>query len=91
MSRRRHLADESDHEGEDDDSVWDDGDIDDDGEEPTIDCPHCGAEILELLPQCPHCGMYVSSEAPGRRSGWLTVTAALLLLAIVFGLLLRRG
>lgn len=68
-----------------DDEDWDDPALDDapdDSEtEPTIDCPYCGREMLEVCLQCPSCGMYISKEDLGRekRPWWITLAIILTL------------
>lgn len=71
---------------EQDDDDWDDPALDDDAEdletEPTIDCPHCGQEMLEVCLQCPSCGMYLSKEDLGReKHPWWFTLAIILSLA----------
>jgi hypothetical protein len=73
---------------EQDDDDWDDPASDEDtGDpetEPTIDCPYCGHEMLEVCLQCPSCEMYVSKEDLGRekRPWWITLAIILSLLGI---------
>lgn len=65
-----------------DDDWEDDGD---DGEEPTIPCPHCRREIHEESQCCPYCGNYISEEdAPPQRKPWWIIVGAVLVLWVVF-------
>lgn len=77
-----------DHDDEFDDA-WDgdddiDADEDPDDDEPTIDCPYCGAEMLEDSPRCPACGTYLSKEdaPPRRRPGWIVLGVVICLLLV---------
>lgn len=71
-----------------DDEAWDD-DFDedqpyDDDEPELLVCPECGADVYEDAEQCPSCGMYISPVAAGGgRTVWVTVAAALMVLAIL--------
>ncbi len=74
----------------DDDSYGDD-DASDSGEhedlEPTVPCPYCGFEMLEVCVQCPSCGQYPSNEDSNRnpKPRWIILTAIVCLAAILFG------
>jgi hypothetical protein len=74
---------------EQDDDDWDDRDSDDDTDdletEPTIDCPYCGHEMLEVCIQCPSCEMFLSGEDLGRekRPLWITLASILSLVAVM--------
>jgi hypothetical protein len=70
----------------DDDSYDADDDYDDMPDEPTVECPYCGFEMLEVCVQCPKCGQYPSKEDSLQRSQpmWVVLTAVLTILAIVF-------
>lgn len=76
------------HAEDQDDDDWDAPDFDEENEdletEPTVDCPYCGREILELCVQCPGCGMYLSKEDPGREKHpwWITLAIILSLAAV---------
>ena len=35
--------------------------MDDDPDDYTIACPHCGDEIFDDVEQCPHCRQYLSA------------------------------
>lgn len=66
-------------EGLDEDD-WE-ADSDDDLDDPTIDCPNCGAAIYEDADQCPRCLLYVTREEhrqPAHRP-WIIITAVLCL------------
>jgi len=77
-----------------DDEDWDDPSLDDDADdaetEPTIDCPYCGQEMLEVCPQCPSCEMYISKEDLGRekRPWWITLAIILTLAGMMSWILL---
>ncbi len=60
---------------------WDDDDrhlpqaidLDDDGQDDTIDCPYCGKPVYEDAARCPHCGQWIEggdSPAAERSRGW---------------------
>ena len=53
---------------------------------PTVECPHCKAEVFEDAEQCPRCGNYLSREdTPVRRGGvWLIVMILALLAALIW-------
>lgn len=64
----------------DSDNEWEDGYE----EEPTIDCPHCGAEIHEDSVRCPHCEQYLTQEAlAGGAKPWWVIAGILLCLLLV--------
>jgi len=69
---------------EDEDWGDDESDLDD---EPTITCPHCGAEIYEDSPRCPSCENYLSLEdarpTPTSKPWWVLLGAGLGLLAFL--------
>ena len=73
---------------DDDNDYWDDRGPDDDADdletEPTIDCPYCGREMLEVCVQCPACGMFLSKEDLGRgkHPRWITLAIILSLAAV---------
>ncbi|MCE5267579.1 MAG: zinc-ribbon domain-containing protein [Planctomycetaceae bacterium] len=60
---------------------WDD---EPEGEDATVPCPYCGAEIYEDSVRCPHCGEYISEEdaGQGRKPWWILVGVLLCLGAI---------
>ncbi len=59
-----------------------------DEDEPTVPCPHCGAEIHEDSQQCPRCGEYISEEdsPPSKKPLWISIGALLCLYAIYRGI-----
>lgn len=65
------------------------GDADDDGIEPTVECPHCGSEMLEISHQCPICGEIPSREFRHTTSQprWVVITAAACLGLLLWWLL----
>ena len=73
-------------DGWDDDGDVDFGDDSDDGDEPTIACPHCGREIFEDSPRCPSCERYLSQEdtAAPRKPLWVIATALVCLAAVLW-------
>ncbi len=83
------------HRDEDDDD-WDES-LDDENygddfdTEPTIDCPYCGFEMLEICVQCPSCGKYPSDEDAVTRSQprWVILSALLCLASIFFWFLMQ--
>jgi hypothetical protein len=74
----RHIDDD------DFDDEFDDYGEEDSLDEPTLDCPYCGREILEVLIQCPGCGNYLSKEdtLPRRQAPWIIIAAVLVLAGI---------
>ncbi|MCX7396282.1 MAG: hypothetical protein NT138_01240 [Planctomycetales bacterium] len=88
------YAKEQDDDNWDDRDDWDDSDSDDEQysdddtddleSEPTIDCPYCGREMLEVCVQCPRCGMFLSKEDLGREKHpwWITLAIILSLVAV---------
>jgi hypothetical protein len=65
---------------DDHDDAWDDDSSDN---EPTILCPYCRQEMLEILPQCPHCARYLSEEdRPSTPRPWWVMLGAVLALAV---------
>jgi len=64
-----------------DDETWDNDEVNDN----TVACPHCGQSMYDDAPQCPTCGQYVTS-ADFRKPfpTWLIWVIAL----TIFGLLL---
>jgi endogenous inhibitor of DNA gyrase (YacG/DUF329 family) len=66
-----------------DEDVWDD---DEDDDEPTVPCPHCGHAVYEDSPRCPSCGNYISEEdiAPARKPWWIIFGVLLALLVALW-------
>lgn len=61
-----------------------------DEELPTVDCPHCGREVLEESPRCPHCENYLSREdAPPQPRSWFWGVMMVLALLAAFWWVLR--
>ena len=55
---------------------------------PTDECPHCGEEIYSGTPSCPKCGgAMIEKPRTATQSGWITLTAFLLLFATAWWLL----
>ena len=70
-----HWETDDDFEGDE----FDGDESDELDDEPTIPCPHCGAEIHEEAQRCPHCERYISEEdAPAARKPWWVVLGAIL-------------
>ncbi|HZZ27113.1 MAG TPA: hypothetical protein VFE46_03825 [Pirellulales bacterium] len=70
---------------ENDEEAHDDAQEYFDDDEPTMECPYCGAEILETTPRCPHCERYISEEdSPARKKSWLVILGTGLCLYIVY-------
>jgi hypothetical protein len=79
------LRDEEDDwlEGNPDDE--DDVYPDDEDEEPTIPCPHCGAEIHEDSERCPSCEAYISKQdAPPSPKPWWFIVGVIACLYVVY-------
>jgi predicted nucleic acid-binding Zn ribbon protein len=75
---------EDDNERLDDPEGLDDHDVDDSDSVDTEPCRHCGKQISEYAEVCPYCGNYVSREdAPRRKSPWVVICVAVLLIVIV--------
>ncbi len=75
-----------------DDEDWYDDDDEPDDEE-AARCPECGGSVHSVSDKCPACGYWLS-EADRRamwtgmdKPVWIKVTAAIVLMAIVAGLL----
>jgi predicted amidophosphoribosyltransferase len=68
---------------------WHDDESDD---EPTVPCPECGDPVLEIADRCPACGYWLTETDRQRSSRhaamptWVKLTAAVLLLAMLYGL-----
>jgi hypothetical protein len=64
-----------------------DDDIDDSAgeDDPTIDCPHCGADVYDDAEQCPSCGTYLSKEdAPAQLPPlWILIGVAVCILIVI--------
>jgi predicted nucleic acid-binding Zn ribbon protein len=83
MPRRDTYEDEEDWN---DAADPDESDMDEDDEDgpALVECPYCGAEVLEDVAQCPRCGNFMSEEdAPRRRPVWVLMVAVVLIIAIV--------
>ncbi len=54
--------------------------------EPTVECPSCGCEMLEISFHCPRCGEYSSKENPQQidQPRWVMMTAILCLGVILY-------
>jgi hypothetical protein len=58
---------------------------DEDSDEETFECPHCGEAVYEDAEQCPHCSTYLSEEdAPPTVKPLWFVAGVIAVLAIVF-------
>ena len=63
----------------------DDWDEEDDGEEPTIPCPHCRRQIHEESQRCPYCENYVSEDDKvSARKPWWIIVGSLLIFYVVY-------
>jgi len=95
--RTRGSRDDDSFDGDADDDVddlddTDDGDEpgwdgdDDSGDEPTVPCPYCRAEMFEDSPRCPSCGRFISAEdaPPPAKPLWVLVTALVCLALAVW-------
>ena len=87
------FNDPADDEFLDDDFGADDGEFDysesDEEGEPTIECPQCGFEMLEIAHQSPRCGEISSQEFRHKTSQprWVILTALLCLGLLLWWLL----
>lgn len=75
-----------------DDDLYDEFDEDqmsDDDDEPTVLCASCGFEMLEIAYQCPRCGEIPSREFQRTSSQprWVILTALILIGALLFWIL----
>lgn len=60
------------------------GPEDDDADDETEPCPHCGKPVYHDAERCYFCGMYLSREdAPAHRRPWWFVLGVVLSLAVV--------
>ena len=74
------IRDDLEDEAED----WGDDPIDEDeDDDQTIPCPHCGELVFEEAELCPNCGQYLSLEDSPRRKPWWVVAGVLTCLGIV--------
>lgn len=74
--------DESDDEL-DERELPDESDFNDDDEEDTATCPHCGAEVYEDAERCPKCGEYPTSSPKWRKPWWLLAAAIVCVLIVL--------
>jgi hypothetical protein len=60
-------------------------DTSEDDEDPTIDCPHCGAEVYDDAEQCPACGRYLTEEdAPAKLPPlWILIGVVVCILIVI--------
>lgn len=75
------------HEDEADDDDLDDEveDWDQDDENTTYSCPHCGEDVYEEAQWCPHCEQYLSEEdAPSQGKPWWIVAGVIVVLGLVY-------
>ncbi|MDA1229254.1 MAG: hypothetical protein O2856_00640, partial [Planctomycetota bacterium] len=63
----------------------------DDDDEPTIRCPHCGFERLEIVYQCPRCGEIPTQEfrQSSTQPRWVIFTALILLGILLWSIFIR--
>lgn len=68
-----------------DDSEFDEDEPDQDDENNTDTCPHCGREIYDDCERCPHCENYLTNSAgrSSRRPWWLIIGVTLCLYVIL--------
>jgi hypothetical protein len=78
-------------ETDDDEDWYDDENEPDDGE--SAPCPECGQPIPEFIDKCPACGYWLSAadrralRAGESKPSWIRITAVVVLIAILLGLL----
>ncbi len=66
--------------------IDDDYEVDDEDDDETDPCPHCGQPVHHEAILCPHCDRYLSREdAPPEKKPLWIVIAALLCLAVALG------
>ena len=81
------------HEADDlrEEELPDDADVADQGDDATVPCPACGAEMSELSDHCPSCGHWLLKPERPKRShvtAWVILAllaAAALIAWLVFG------
>ncbi len=77
---------------EDEDWYQEDDDSDDPGEEESAHCPECSGPVYEFTDRCPACGYYLTAADQHRlwssrsRPRWITITAVVILVVLLFGL-----
>jgi len=70
-----------------DDREWPEPD-DQDEDDLTVPCPHCGESVYDDAEQCPSCGHYLSREdAPRSRPTWFFLGLLLCLAVVLMGIL----
>lgn len=78
----RTINKDDDWEDDGDDSEWTPDEDEDD--EQTVPCPHCGKPVYEGAEQCPLCGNYISEEdAPQQAKPLWIVVGGLICLVMV--------
>lgn len=76
-----------------DDENWDDDESDDPGDDVSAPCPECGEPIHVITGKCPACGYWMTAAdrqtmyRGERKPLWLKVTAIVLLMALLAGVL----
>ena len=78
----RTIDRDDDWEDDRDDAEWT---PDEDDEDETVPCNHCGRAIYEGAEQCPYCGNYVSEEDEPRQAKplWIVVSAVICLAVVI--------
>ena len=80
--------DDEDWYSEEEDETYDDAE--------TGRCPECSAPVYDFTDKCPACGYYVSADDRRRlwssesKPKWVLITATLILLLLLFGVLTLR-
>ncbi|GMU20200.1 MAG: hypothetical protein AMXMBFR13_02990 [Phycisphaerae bacterium] len=71
-----------DRDGPQDIDLADEGDSED---LDTIECPFCGASVVEGLPRCHQCGEWLPEDSPAARRArsWLWPVVVALLVAVI--------
>jgi predicted nucleic acid-binding Zn ribbon protein len=78
---------EENDEGSIDREAPDPSDMDDDVDDDTQLCPHCGQVIHELSDFCPHCGQYITlKERPMRKHWWIVLGVVACLIIVLLWL-----
>jgi hypothetical protein len=82
-----------------DDEEW--YDEDDDGSQESDDsetghCPECSGPVYEFTSKCPACGYWLTNadrrqmSSGASRPKWVLITAGIILVVLVFGMLMLR-
>lgn len=59
--------------------------MNDEFDDVSVDCPHCGAAMYEDAPQCPACGEYIlQSDFNRKLPTWLVIVVVITIASFLF-------